>query len=140
MSEYHVRVELIATRTNFQLRELYREHDPNFEPIRAGEDLESRPERLIIATRNNVGRYVGDLIEALGFRPTLLLPGSQEGDLMLATAPEQLMGRDWGISYQDKEQDPNLFTIFLKHAGGIGYLELLRQSRNPEGQYFVFFH
>ncbi len=101
--------------------------------------LSGRPERLLMATRNQMGRGVLDVLEGLGFVPRLLLPNG----MARMDTPDKIMGRDWQVSYYDPDQpqELNLYAILTQWGGDIGYMELLRQIRNPQGkEYALFFH
>lgn len=101
---------------------------------RVPRELEPRPEQLKMATQNNFGLDVIGLLKGLGFVPSEY---TSDGRMVLVTTPERLLGKEWAIFYQDKEEDPNLFTICLNHREDVGYMEFLMQTRNRHG-YCIF--
>lgn len=102
-------------------------------------ELEERPAQLLMATRNNVGKNISVELRGLGFVPK----GERERDLVLMDTPEKILGKDWALSRpkreEGKKQDPNLFTIYLNHGGGVGHMDFLRQISTQEGGYRIFF-
>ncbi len=100
--------------------------------------LSVRPDKLLMATRNQFGLDVLNILHGLGFAPRLLLPNG----MARVDTPEKIMKRDWQISYYDpnEAQDPNLYAIYTQLGETVGYMELLRQIRRPQGEgYSLFF-
>lgn len=97
-------------------------------------ELEPRPQELKLATSNNFGLNIENILKGLGFVTVLFI---REGDMLVVSTPEKLLDRDWAIYFQDKEQDPLLFTICLNHGPDIGYIDFLRQIKNQYG-YVIF--
>lgn len=98
-------------------------------------ELEPGPEVLKIATKNNFGLDVRDMVTGLGF---IIVDETRNGNFVLVNTPKKLLGMSWSISYIEKEKDPNLFTIYLDHGGDVGYMDFLIQRRNERGEYFLF--
>ncbi|MBI2595582.1 hypothetical protein HYW46_02500 [Candidatus Daviesbacteria bacterium] len=115
---------------------------PSGEPFddRTQVELEEKPTQLMMATHNNVGLDVSNLLQTLGF---VQVEGESAGDLFLRNTPKKIFSRDWAISYQKAEKgekrDLNIFTIYLNHGSEVGYMDFLRQITNRQGRYCVFF-
>ena len=103
-------------------------------------ELEERPTQLLIANKNNFGLDISDMLQGLGFS---VAEGKTEGSLILMNTPEKILGKSWALSRPelkgDEQGDPNIFTIYLNHESGVGYVDFLRQIRSQQGTYRIFF-
>ena len=97
-------------------------------------ELEERPEELMLATVNQLGVDVSNILQRLGFVAT----ERRNSDLILMLTPEKIMDRNWALLPQVGSNDPHLFTICLDW-GEIGYTHLFRQIKQNDGSYSLFF-
>lgn len=101
--------------------------------------LSGRSETLLMATRNQVGRDVLAILRGLGFVPRSLI--FDEMEMIKMGTPEKIMGRDWKVNYYDLDepQDTNLYIVYTHLGGNVGFMELLRQIRRPQGEGYALF-
>lgn len=95
-----------------------------------------RPDQLELAIVNQFGIEQGHLLRQLDFEPV----NERIGRMLLMRTPKEILGRAWGLYYQEGVNDPRLFTVCIQIEPSV-YAETFRQIPHPRvrGEYCIFF-